>query len=476
MNDIFCNPMQLPDLGQGVFCRDENSPMDKFLTCKRVDFREVADPEGIFYDGKWYLFPSVQQAFVSGDLIHWEYHPIEIEEPLGYAPCIVHYRGRFLLTASPINESVIYWSENPLGPYKRLGNPKFPDGTLLRYLTDPAWFADDDGRLYLFWGVDPNGTAGIYGMEIDPEDPCQGICEPVKVIGLCTENYWERYGEYNEHLHYGWTEGVSLYKHNGEYLLHYSACGTNLRNYALGCYRSKVSPLGPYTPPKRPMLRTRHGIVNGTGHGGMMKGPDGNPWQLYSCLIRRLHNCERRIGIDRVEFDADGEPFVKATSVPQSISSGDLGLVPVNIGKSVFFSSCRNEHFGSFAVDDCTHTWWDPAEDDKEPFIEVDLRESFELHSARIIWTEPELDYSAGKLPEPVKFKIAFYDLEHNLIETKTDYSCNSIDHNVEFVIFPSTINAKYVRLIICRDKNLYHHGVIDFTLFGYPGGCCSCC
>ena len=471
MNDIFCNPIQLPDLGRGVFCRDMNSPMEKFLPRKRLDFREVADPEGIYYEGKWYLFPSVQQAYVSEDMIHWEFHPIDMEEPLGYAPCIIHFRGRFLLTASPINESVIYHSENPLGPYKRLGNPKFPDGTLLRYLTDPAWFADDDGRIYLFWGCDPYGKDGIWGMEMSPEDPCQGISEPVKVIGFNGNNCWERYGEYNEHHHYGWTEGVSIYKYNGVYLLHYSACGTNLRNYSLGCYRSTISPLGPYIPPSRPMLRTPHGIVNGTGHGGMIKGPDGKPWQLYSCLIRRLHNCERRIGIDRVEFDTEGEPFVNATAVPQSIKNGNIGLVPVNIGKEVDFSSCRNEHFGSFAVDDCTHTWWDPAIDDAEPFIEVNLRECFELHSARIIWTEPELNYAADKLPEPVKFKIAFYDHNHNKLDFEADYSENTIDHNVEFIIFQKSIQAKYVRLSICRNKNLYHHGVTDFSVFGYPGG-----
>ncbi|MBR2425103.1 MAG: family 43 glycosylhydrolase [Lentisphaeria bacterium] len=471
MKDIFCNPMQLPDLGQGVFCRDENNPINKFLPRKRVEFREVADPEGIFYQGKWYLFPSVQQAYVSEDFIHWEFHPIEIDGPLGYAPCIVHCNGRFLLTASPVDESVIYASSDPLGPYHRLGNPVCPDGTVVRYLTDPAWFLDDDGRLYLFWGVDTSGADGIFGMEMDPENPCRGIKEPVRVIGFCGENYWERYGEYNEHLHYGWTEGVSLYKHNGVYLLHYSACGTNLRNYSLACYRSSVSPLGPYLPPTRPMIRSPHGMVTGTGHGGMIKGPDGEPWQLYSCLIRRLHNCERRIGADRVEFDANGEPYVNATSVPQSIRSGSLGLTPVTVGKPVDFSSCRHEHFGSFAVDDCTPTWWDPAEDDMAPYIEVDLREVFDLHSARMIWTEPELDYAAGKLPEPVRFEITFYDAEHQCCGTKIDYSENTVDHNVEFVIFPEGIRAQYVRLTVLRSKNLYHHGVTDFTVFGYPGG-----
>lgn len=469
MNDLFCNPLQLPDLGQGIFCRDRESNIDKFLPRTRVDFREVADPEVIFYDGKWYIFPSVRQAYVSGDFIHWEYHPIEIDEPLGYAPAIVLFRNQFLLTASPVKESVIYSAAAPLGPYHRLGTPKFPDGSPVSYLTDPAWFADDDSRLYLFWGCDTRGADGIFGMEMDPENPIQGICKPVRVIGFRGDHRWERYGEYNEHLHYGWTEGVSLYKYNGVYLLHYSGCGTNLRNYTLACYRSTVSPLGPYQEPTRPMLHSNHGIVTGTGHGGMVKGPDGTPWQFYSCLIRRLHNCERRLGMDRVEFDSHGEPFVNATAIPQSISGGPLGLLPVTVGKSVDFSSCRNEHFGSFAVDDCTHTWWDPAKKDPEPFIEVDLREAFDLHSARIIWTEPELDYSAGKLPEPVRFEIRFYDEEHKELPVKIDRSAVTVDHNVEFQIFPEQVRAKFVRLIIRRDKNNYHHGVTDFTVFGFP-------
>jgi hypothetical protein len=97
--------------------------------------------------------------------------------------------------------------------------------------------------------------------------------------------------------------------------------------------------------------------------------------------------------------------------------------------------------------------------------------ELFELHSARLIWTDPELNYAEGKLPEPVRFVITFFDFAHNELETKVDYSETEIDQNVEFVLFPEPVKARYVRMTICRDKNKYRHGVTDFTVFGYPGG-----
>lgn len=468
-SDIYCNPLQLPDIGPGICCRLPDSDPSAFCGWKR-DFREVSDPEMLYHDGRWYMFPSVRQAFVSADLLHWEYHPLQLEHDLGYAPTVAKCGDRFLLTASCLLRDKVprlYAAPTPLGPYELLGEPVDRHGHPLKpeYL-DPSLFCDDDGRLYLYWGSCPGG--GICGVELDPENPIRAIGDKKVLITYKPENSWEHYGEYAEHTNFGWNEGVAMFKHQGRYYLQYASCGTNFRHYAVSCYISTTSPLGPFTPPREPMLLSPHGIVNGTGHGGMVAGPNGTVWQFYTCLLRRSHIFERRVGMDRVEFAADGTPHVRVTATPQSLSRGDLGLLPVSVNKRLTQSSYQNDHFGTFAIDDCTHTWWEPDCEDKAPWLQVDLGDVFSVSAARIIWAELNLDYEAGILPEPVKFRLEFLTPEQELLPTVVDMSQNEIERNVEFVTFPA-VTARYVRLTILRGKSKIQHGVSSFTVFAPP-------
>ncbi|MFA6816777.1 MAG: family 43 glycosylhydrolase, partial [Lentisphaeria bacterium] len=400
-DDLYCNPLPLPDLGRGYFGSVKNKIDDRKFMGEPRDFREVADPEALWYNNAWYVYPSIRQAYVSYNKTDWTYQPIDIEYPLGYAPTITKIRDRFLLTSCiPYGQSAVRLFEGatPLGPFKCLGTPHDIHGKEFQYFVDPALFTDDNGRLYLFWGCAPVGK-GIYGVELDADNPLQAISDIVTLIKFDSNNPWEHYGEYGEHPQYGWDEGASMFKHNGEYYLQYSACGTGFRHYSLACYRSKESPLGPFTAPSAPMLITPHGIVTGTGHGGMTQGPDGSIWQFYTCLIRRVHDVERRIGMDRVSFDTTGEPHITATSVPQSISRGELGWLPVSVNKFIKASSWMDGLYGNYAVDDCPHTCWAPLPEDKKPQLMVDLVEEFSVCAARIIWTEMNLDYDKGLIP-----------------------------------------------------------------------------
>lgn len=460
----------MPDLGPGICCRLEDSNPTFFCGEKR-DFREISDPEMLYHGGVWYMYPSVRQAYVSTDLIHWEYRPLDIREDLGYAPTVVKLGNRFLLTASALfrdKTPKIYAGPTPLGPFENLGEPLDLKGNPLcgEYL-DPTLFVDDDGRLYLYWEDTLDGLR-LHGVELDAQNPLRAVCEPVRIPGMNPAHVWEHYGEYNEHGSHGWNEGMAIFKHNGEYYLQYAACGTNLRHYSLACYRSKVSPLGPFTEPKAPMAISPHGIVTGTGHGGWVAGPDGSVWQFYTCFLHRVHFFERRIGMDRVEFDSSGEPHVNITSAPQFLSGDSPGWVPVSVNKAVTVSSFEGTAYGNFAVDECTHTWWAPAPDDKTPFLQMDLVEDFEVSAVRILWAELNLDYKNGIVPEPVRFRIDFYDAEKKLLPGTVDRSGNTVDHAVEFVHF-EPIQARFVRLtILCGDDKI-HHGVTDFTVFAPP-------
>ena len=467
-SDVYCNPLPLPEYPQGMLCRRGQYRPDSYIGTPG-DYRELADPEMLYHDGVWYMFPSGRQAYVSTDLAHWEYRPVVVEGELGYAPTVARCRGKFYLTASVLcgmSGARLYEAPEPLGPYRPLGEVRGPGGAPLpTEFLDPSLFCDDDGRLYLYWGYGPDG-GGIFGMELDSADPVCGITPPLRLIDFDGRNEFERFGDHHEHGDWGYLEGAAMFKHNGVYYLQYAACGTVFRNYALGV-RTASSPLGTFTAQKEPLMLTPHGIVCGTGHGGMVRGPGDTVWQFYTCLVRRKGVFERRVGMDRVEFSPDGTARVRATATPQSVREGDLGLVPVSVNKPVRVSSCRNEHWGNFANDDCTHTWFAPEREDAQPYWEVNLRKDFDVTAVRILWCEFDLDYRRGIVPEPVKFKIEFFDAEHRLLPGTVDATGNDIDRIVDFRIF-QPVRARFVRLSWQRGRKI-DLGLTECTVFAPP-------
>ena len=91
----------------------------------------------------------------------------------------------------------------------------------------------------------------------------------------------------NEYADAAWIEGPWMIKRAGVYYLEYSASGTQWLSYATGVYTSK-SPLGPFQySPVNPLLRKTSSIVTGTGHGSVVKGPDGNWWQFLPIVLAR---------------------------------------------------------------------------------------------------------------------------------------------------------------------------------------------
>jgi hypothetical protein len=160
----YCNPIALPNYPVGRWVRDATVgapvPANDFLWLvdNQQQFRELADVSVLWHDGTWYMYPSVDMAWVSKDGgASWQHHPLNPRD-LGYAPTIVKHKGKFLLMAS---ESSVYTADAPLGPFKEIGPIKLPQG--LPPQIDPMLFSDDDGRLYYYWGCSP--TEGIFGVE-----------------------------------------------------------------------------------------------------------------------------------------------------------------------------------------------------------------------------------------------------------------------------------------------------------------------
>ena len=247
-----------------------------WLVDQQQQFRELADVSVLWHEGAWYMYPSVDMAWVSKDGgATWQHHPLNVRD-VGYAPTIVKHKGKFLLMAS---ESPVYAADSPLGPFKEIGRIKLPAGVPGQI--DPMLFSDDDGRLFYYWGCTP--TEGIFGVELDADDPTRVIGKPAKVIAFEPDKQpWQRLGDWNEQPARGWVEGAWMLKRDGKYYLTYAAAGTENRTYAMGCAVGK-SPLGPFVPQKNnPILRTTTGLITGTAHGCVVEGPHNSLWAFYT--------------------------------------------------------------------------------------------------------------------------------------------------------------------------------------------------
>ena len=467
---LYCNPLPLPQYPRGRCSIDQKEKPNHHLWLQQAprDFRETADPSVIFEEGKWYLYSSAGMAYVSEDFCTWEHVRIEPYD-CGYAPTVVKFRGKFLLTACG---APIYAGETPLGPFTEMGRMQLPDGEKIKpWWGDPMLFADDDGRLYAYWGL---GHPGIFAAELDPDQPNQLITEPAKMFEFDPEHTWERFGEWNEDPTESFCEGPWMLKVDGRYFLTYAGPGTSYSTYAMGAYVSD-SPLGPFIYQQRnPILSTRHGLVRGPGHGCIVRGPNDTLWAFYTSCLCYEHGFERRIGMDPAGIDAEGNLFVAgATQFPQlapgNLSSpekaNDAGLLPCNHAKRCSPSSHAPGRNGIYCTDNSTLTWWQPAADDQTPSITFPLRKAFDVSALRLWWRDEGLDYDAGILPGPFKFNIEGR-LGENDWHTIVDKTQNNSDMLIDFLTFDAT-TVDHVRLTITGWPNGITPALIDCTIFG---------
>ena len=470
----WCNPLPVPDYPVGVLARtiknDEPTQSPLWLLGKKQQFRELADPSALWLDGKWYLFPSGDMAWVSEDQgATWTHHPINVRH-LGYAPTVVQHRGKFYLMGSenPEKENPLYIADSPLGPYRLLGQIILPQkaGNLpVPSLGDPMLFSDG-GRLYLYWGSTP--SRGIWVAKLKADDPTQLDGEPHEAIPFDPVRHpWEAVGEKNQNPGQGWLEGAWMLKHRGTYYLTYAAAGTQYRSYAMGCYTSK-SPTGPFTPQKRnPILLSRDGLISGTAHGCVVEGPENGLWCFYTIRAGVVHWFERRLGMDRAFIDQNGELGIgSASSTPQRFhQAGPTGWLAINCAVPAVASSCAPNLPALLAVDDQIQTSWQPAPEDRAPVLACRFLGPATIHAVRIIWRDIGLDVAAGVLPGPFRYRVE--------IETKPGEWTVAVDRSdsrEDFLVDYrecAPLTGTSARLVILGWPAGITPAVADFTVFG---------
>ena len=394
--------------------------------------REAADPSMICFEGRYYIFASMTLGvWVSDDLVNWENHRLPAELPLyDYAPDVRVMDGWVYFCASRREANCDRYRTRDIlnGPYERIEGD-FP-------FWDPNLFVDTDGRVYFYWGC--SNQTPIWGVELDPKN-MKPLSEPKAVIeGHPFEIGYERIGEDNSTLPASeevieakyqafvknspvpesmlpehvkplirgmftdrpYIEGAWMDKHCGKYYLQYAAPGTQYNTYSDGVYVSD-SPLGPFElAENNPYSYKPGGFIPGAGHGSTMQDDQENWWHVATMRISKNHDFERRVGLFRAGFDADGELFCdqRYGDWPQKVTGfkQDPWQAPewmlLSCGKAASASSHAEGCGPEKAAEENVRTWWKAAEAGKDEWLCLDLGKVFDVRAVQINFADDSID------------------------------------------------------------------------------------
>jgi xylan 1,4-beta-xylosidase len=435
--------------------------------------REAADPAIVLFGDDYYLFASKSGGYWrSTDMVEWTFVkpsglPIE-----AYAPAVMAYDGALYYTACNIG---LYKTKDPKeGKWELVGKP-FDVG-------DPDLFADDDGRVYLYYGLSYNG--GISGMELDPKNQFRPVGAPfVCFRANYAQHGWERRGEENLGAMTGarfqegpWLEGSWMTKHAGTYYLQYAAPGTEFRTYADGVYTSR-SPRGPFTYSQySPFSHKPTGFITGAGHSATFADKQGRYWHVATMRISVKHQFERRLGIFPAGFDADGELHANTLfgDYPQLAPlerTGDgvavqPGWMLLSFGKAAKASSSLDGLPPENAFDEDVRTYWSARTANQGEWLSVDLGKVCRIEAVQVNFAEHESTALAGTVGLYHQYRLE-QSLDGKTWETLVDQSANRRDAPHDYLQLPAPVNARFIRITSVRMPGGGPFSIRDLRLFG---------
>ncbi len=397
--------------------------------------REAADPSMICFKGKYYIFASMTLGvWVSEDLVSWSNHKLPDNLPLyDYAPDVRVVGQYVYFCASKRGEVCNYYRTKDIleGPYEEI------PGTFDFW--DPHLFADEDGRMFFYWGC--SNITPIWGVELNPEtmqpmgekqelisghpfsigyermgvDNCE-FPKSQEEIEICYQQFLKSQGNAEENLpkeyiplikgmfsRKPFIEGAWMNKYKGKYYLQYACPGTEYNSYGDGVYISN-SPLGPFElAENNPYSYKPGGFAPGAGHGSTEWDYHGNLWHTGTIRISVNHQFERRVGIWPAGFDAEGELFCNQRygDWPQAVEEGKINpwedpkWYLLSYGKAVTASSSEAGHEPALAVNEDIKTWWRAETAQKGQWLQVDLGETFDVNAIQVNFADDKIDIPA---------------------------------------------------------------------------------
>ena len=443
----FCNPINI-DYGF--------TPIPNFSEQGR--HRATADPVIVVFKDNYYLFSTNQWGYwVSPDMLNWKFIPRLFLKPWHKvydelcAPGAVVLGDTLLLLGSTYTKNFPIWmSTDPRKDNWKEAIDSFDVGAW-----DPAFFLDDDGRFYIYFGS--SNTFPLYAQEIDRKTFAPiGIRKEILRLNDAIHG-WERFGEGNDNTFLNpFTEGAWMNKHNGKYYLQYGAPGTEFSGYGDGVYLSD-GPLGPFTyQDHNPFSYKPGGFARGAGHGATYKDLFGNWWHISTMVVAVKNNFERRLGIWPVGFDEDGimycntaygdYPHYVPTHPIQKNEKQFTGWMLLNYNKPVQVSSTLGGYQSNNAVDEDIKTYWSAKTGNKGEWIQSDLGDVSTINAIQVNYADQDADI-LGK-----KSGIYHQYILKGSVDGKTwtvlkDKSKNNTDVPHDYIELAKPVRARYIKL-----------------------------
>lgn len=474
----YCNPINI-DYG---YC-----PIPDFV--KQGKHRTTADPVIVTFRGDYYLFSTNQWGYWwSRDMFHWSFVPRKFLKPgqpghdvydeLCAPAAFVMNDALYLIGSTYSREFPLYKSTSPRKDTWTEAVPKFLAGAW-----DPAFFLDDDGKLYLYHGS--SNAFPLYGQEVDTK-ALQPVGAREGLIGLQPERHgWERFGEANDNTFLRpFMEGAWMTKHAGKYYLQYGAPGTEFSGYADGVYVGD-RPLGPFTyQAHNPFCYKPGGFARGSGHGATYQDPAGGWWHVSTIAICVKNNFERRIGIWPAGFDRDGvlytntaygdyPHFLPAAGDPTSKSPSPgtafSGWMLLNYAKPVVASSTLGGFSPNLAVDEDLKTYWSAKSGRAGEWFQTDLGGVSTVRAVQINYADQDATLM-GKVPGLYHRYRIKASTDGRAWKTIVDKSRNRADVPHDYVELARSVRARYLRI-----ENLHvptgKFALSGLRVFGKGGG-----
>ncbi len=439
--------------------------------------RTAADPVIVLYHDTYFLFSSHASGYwYSQNLRDWTYvrsKNLKVVEE--WAPAVmvyndaIYYVGfnnpRLFRSTDPINDQ---WDELP---------------SELPAKGDPAFFVDDDQRVYFYYGCSAGGP--MIGFEVDPKQNFRRITPEIEIMPYNGARFgWEVPGEHNERVNEkGWNEGVCITKQGDYYYFFYATPGTEFTTYCSGCYVSR-SPLGPFTPMDgAPFAIKPSGFITGGGHGHPFVDRYGNTWFVATLIIGAREHYERRIGIFPAYYTPDGYghaitdnmdlPFALPNKkVDFSSTSLLLGMNLLSPGKQMTASSTLNDSMTpAKASDDDAKTWWAAATGNSGEWLQMDLGRRMNVEALEVVFADEGFNTYRADTNVPVYRYVVEGSTDGRKWSTLVDRSQNSIDQICELCVLPEAQRVRYLRVTNKTSFAVGQFSVTDFRVFGRVKG-----
>lgn len=472
--NTYCNPINI-DYG---YC-----PIPNFTEWGK--HRTSADPAIVNYKGDYYLFSTNQSGYWwSSDMLNWNFvsRPFLTQEAVEQtankwddlcAPAAWTMGDTLVVFGSTYSRIFPIWiSTDPKNNKWEKAVEHFDIGGW-----DPAFFTDDDGKLYMY-----NGSSNVYplyGIELDRKT-FQPIGTRKELLLTDGDKIgWHRFGEHMDNTFLKpFMEGAWMTKHDGKYYLQWGGPGTEFSHYADG-YAVSDSPLGFFEHASLPLSMKAGGFIRGAGHGATFQDRWDNYWHTSTMVINVKNNFERRIGIWPAGFDSEGNMYCNTTfgDYPHYIPTGEAdhlksqftGWMLLNYNKPVLVSSTLGTHYANNIVDENIKTYWSAKTADKGEWLISDLGEVSTVYAVQLNYADQDVEFLGKTSGKFHQYKV-YSSLDGKKWDVLIDKSNNKTDAPHDYVQLEKPVKARYLKL-----ENIHmptgKFAISGFRVFGFGAG-----